>query len=159
MSALGSDIRKPTLGIDYGGQRVGLAVSVGFAPRPIDVLSHGNVESLIARILDVASTERVARIVVGLPLNADGTEGPQADVTRKFAKLLAAETLLPVMLWDERHTSQQAEEQMIAAGTSAKARREKLDAIAAALLLQDFFANDGVSAELVTAEESDDQDE
>lgn len=159
MNTFGSDIRKPTLGIDYGGQRVGLAVSVGFAPRPVDVLTHGTVESLIERMLAVASTEQVARIVIGLPLNTDGTEGPQADVTREFAKQLAAETSLPVMLWDERHTSQQAEEQMIAAGTSAKARREKLDAIAAALLLQDFFANDGAGAERVTVEEPDNQDE
>lgn len=156
---LGTGIQKPTLGIDYGGQRVGVAVSVGFAPRPIDVLSHGTIESLIERILALASQEQVARIVVGLPLNADGTEGEQANVTRKFAQELAAATSLPVVMWDERYTSQQAEEQMIAAGTSSKARRDKADAIAAALLLQDFFANDGAGAERITAEETDDQDE
>lgn len=144
-------IREPTMGIDYGGRRVGIAAGVGFAPRPIDVLPHGDdVGALIERILAIADDEGVERIVVGLPLNADGSEGEQAAATRAFAERLAATTSRPVLLWDERHTSQQAQEQMIAAGTGQKTRRDRLDAVAAAVLLQDFFAQDGAGAERVS---------
>lgn len=141
-----------TLGIDYGGRRVGLAVSVGIAPRPLDVLPHSIVDSLIERILEIAEYEDVTQIVVGLPLEADGTEGEQARMTRAFSQRLAAATSLPVFLWDERYTSRDAEAQMIAAGTGQKARQEKLDAVAAAILLQRFFAQDGAGAERVVPE-------
>lgn len=159
MNPLSFGVQEPTLGIDYGGRRVGLAVSIGFAPRPIDVLQHGEMESLIERILSVASAERVTRIVVGLPLHADGTEGDQAKTTREFAELLAMATSLPVLLWDERHTSQQAADQMISAGTSQKARHDKLDAVAAAMLLKDFFEHNGAGAERVAPQQPDNQNE
>jgi len=118
------------LAIDYGKRRVGIAAGVGMAPRPVVVLPHGSLDSLIERIVRLARSERADKIIVGLPLNADGSEGEQAIQSRAFAEALAVRTDIPVFLWDERYTSQEAQQQMIAAGTTQKARREKLDAVA-----------------------------
>nr|WP_290666547.1 Holliday junction resolvase RuvX [Ardenticatena sp.] len=137
------------LAIDYGKRRVGVAAGVGMAPRPVGVLPHGSLDSLIERILHLARSEGADKIIVGLPLNADGSEGEQAAQSRAFAEALAAQTDIPVFLWDERYTSQDAQQQMIAAGTTQKARREKLDAVAAAVMLEHYFARQGTGAERV----------
>ena len=142
-------VRRPTLGVDYGERRVGVAFSLGHVPRPVAVLPHGTISSLVARVLELARREGAEQIVVGWPLNADGSEGPQAQKSRAFAEALAAAADLPVYLWDERYTSQEALEQMIEAGTRQKARRQRLDAVAAALILQDFFAQEGTGARRV----------
>jgi putative holliday junction resolvase len=139
-----------TFAIDYGASRVGTAASSGFHARPLEVLPHGSIESLIARLLKLAHQEMVTRFVVGLPVNADGTEGEQAAAARAFAATLAAATPLPVYLWNEYGSSQAAQAQMIGASTSRKARREKLDAIAAAVFLQEFVEQQGTGAELVS---------
>ncbi|MBA3531300.1 MAG: Holliday junction resolvase RuvX [Ardenticatenales bacterium] len=138
-----------TLAIDYGSARVGTAVSVGWMARPLDVFPHGSIESLLARLLALCTQEQVTKIVVGLPLNADGTEGEQATVVRGFATELAQTTNLEIFLWNEYGSSQAAQAQMIGASRSRKARREKLDAIAAALFLQEFVEQNGVGAERV----------
>ncbi|MDQ7030037.1 MAG: Holliday junction resolvase RuvX [Ardenticatenia bacterium] len=145
------ETKRPTLGIDYGECRVGVAFSLGYVPRALAVLPHGDMVSLVKRIVAIAEREGAEQIVVGWPLNADGTEGEQARKSRTFAEALAAATSLPVYLWDERFTSQEALHQMIAAGTRRKARRHRLDAVAAALILQDFFEQAGVSARRVSS--------
>lgn len=137
------------LAVDYGKRRVGVAAGVGMAPRPVAVLPHGSLESLIARLVELARAEQAAKIIVGLPLNTDGSEGEQAAQCRAFAEALAAQTDIPVYLWDERYTSKDAQQQMIAAGTTQKARREKLDAVAAAVMLEHYFEHQGVGAERV----------
>lgn len=135
-----------TLAIDYGSARVGTAVSAGFMARPLEVIPHGTVEALIARLKELARGEMVTRFLVGLPVNADGSEGEQAAVVRQFARALAAATAQPVFLWDEYGSSQAAQQQMIGAGTSRRARRDQLDAWAAAVFLQEFVERDGVGA-------------
>lgn len=137
------------LAVDYGKRRVGVAAGVGLAPRPVAVLPHGSLDSLIERILHLARNEHADKIIVGLPLNADGSEGEQAAQSRAFAEALASQTKIPVFLWDERYTSKDAQQQMIAAGTTQKARREKLDAVAAAVMLEHYFAHQGAGAERV----------
>jgi putative Holliday junction resolvase len=138
-----------TLAIDYGASRVGVAVSAGFLPRPLDVLQHGALEPLIERLLAIAKREMATRLLVGLPVNADGTEGEQARSVRYFARRLAAATTLPVWLWNEYGSSQAARDGMIAANTSRRARKSKLDALAAAAFLQEFIEQNGVGAERV----------
>ncbi len=142
-------MKRPTLGIDYGERRVGVAFSLGYVPRALAVLPHGEITSLVERVLAIARREGACQIVVGWPLNADGSEGEQARKSRAFAEALAATTELPVYLWDERYTSQEALNHMIAAGTRRKARRHRLDAVAAALMLQDFFEQGGAGARRV----------
>jgi putative Holliday junction resolvase len=138
-----------TLAIDYGATRVGVAASAGFLPRPLDVLQHGALEGLIERLLKMAQSEMATRILIGLPVNADGTEGTQAKSVRYFAQRLANATPLPVWLWNEYGSSQAAQAQMIAANTSKKSRKTKLDALAAAAFLQDYIDQNGEGAERV----------
>lgn len=138
-----------TLAIDYGATRVGVAASAGFLPRPLDVLQHGAMASLIERLLKIAKSEMATRFVVGLPVNADETEGEQAKAVRYFAQRLANSTPLPVWLWNEYGSSQAAQAQMIATHTSKKARKTKLDALAAAAFLQEYNDRNGEGAERI----------
>lgn len=145
-----------TLAIDYGTRRVGLAVSAGFLARPLDVLPHGAIEGLVARILDVADREQATRFVVGLPVHADGSEGEQAEATRLFARYLAGQTPRPVLLFDEYGSSQSAQSALIASGAGRRKRRGRLDAVAAAKFLQDFVDREGEGAERILPEEQQD---
>lgn len=138
-----------TVAIDYGAARVGVAASAGFLPRPLDVLQHGTFAALLERLLALATREQATRLVVGLPVNADGTEGDQAKSVRYFAQRLANSTTLPVWLWNEYGSSQAAQANMIAANTRKKARKQKLDALAAAAFLQEYIEQNGVGAERV----------
>ncbi len=138
-----------SLAIDYGATRVGVAASAGFLPRPLDVLQHGALDGLIERLLKIARNEMATRIIIGLPVNADSTEGEQAKSVRYFAQRLANATVLPVWLWNEYGSSQAAQAQMIAANTSKKARKTKLDALAAAAFLQEYIEQNGEGAERV----------
>ncbi|MCZ7573869.1 MAG: Holliday junction resolvase RuvX [Ardenticatenaceae bacterium] len=138
-----------TLAIDYGVRRVGVAVSAGVLARPLTVMPHGRRESLIARLLDLAHEEQVGLLLVGLPLNGDGSIGPQAEKTMRFARALAAATSLPVYLWDERRSSVAAQQALIATGRRRKARQQQLDAYAAAAFLQDYLDEGGRGAILV----------
>lgn len=135
-----------TLAIDYGGRRVGVAVSAGILARPLTVLPHGRLESLIARLLALARQEQANRLLVGLPLNADGSIGPQAEKTIRFAQRLAAASPSPVYLWDERRSSAAAQQALIATGRRRKARKQQLDAYAAAAFLQEYLDEEGRGA-------------
>lgn len=146
-----------TFAIDYGRRRVGTAVSAGFHARPLEVLHHGEPDALVARLLELAHREQATRIVVGLPRNADGSEGEQAALTREFATRLADASPLPVLLWDEYGSTARAQEQLIASGRRRKRRRERLDAVAAAMLLQDFVERGPEGAERVRVEEEPDE--
>ncbi len=128
-----------TLAVDYGTVRVGLALCVGWIARPLEILPHRSLSSLIERILNVAKEELVTQFLVGLPVNADGSEGEQAKIARTFAHALASHTTLPVLLWNEYGSSFNAQQQMIASNTRRKKRRKKLDAVAAAVFLQEFI--------------------
>ena len=76
-------IAPPTLGVDYGLRRVGVCVGVGFASRPLEVIEHDeDIDAVVARLLQIARRERIASIVVGLPLEKDGAEGLQCAATR-----------------------------------------------------------------------------
>lgn len=137
------------LAIDYGERRVGVAVSGGVLARPLEVLAHGRLDSLVNRLLELARREQATRLIIGFPLNEDGSIGPQAEKTLAFARRLAAVASCPVFLWDERRSSQTAQRAMIATGSRRKARKEQLDAYAAAAILQDYLDQGGAGAVLV----------
>lgn len=127
------------LGVDYGLARTGLAVSVGIAPRPllrIDARDATTAASLVA----AAARENLAdEIVLGLPLNAAGERGEQAEKTLLFARKLAqAAPRLPLLLLDERFTSQEAD--AVLAHLDPETRRALRDSAAAASLLERYFA-------------------
>ena len=132
-----------TLGVDFGLRRVGLALSGGFAPLPLSVLpcddddAANDFRDIARRSARIAVGEGASQIVVGMPLNAAGEEGEQANVTRTFASTLAlAAAPLPVFLWDERFSTAEARLRMTAYASTAGA----LDAVAATVILENFFA-------------------
>ena len=87
-------------------------------------------------MLDYAAKESVAGLVIGLPLNMDGSEGPRAQATRAFIRNLRPLSDLPVLYWDERLSSYAAEQAMLEADMSRKKRARNIDQIAASIILQ-----------------------
>ncbi len=131
------------LAIDYGTKRTGLAVcdAAETIASPYGVL-HGQ-KDLIPQIGRVVASENIEAIVLGLPLNMDDSEGPQAKKVRAFAKQLQAQVQVPIYLQDERLSSFGAEEKLEEIGLPKGKRRERLDALAAAEILQAFFGAQG----------------
>jgi putative Holliday junction resolvase len=127
------------LAIDYGAKRTGLAVcdAAETIASPYSVL-HGQ-KDLIRRIGRVVASENIEAIVLGLPLNMDDTEGPQARKVRAFAKELQSHVPVPVCFQDERLSSFGAEQKLEEFGLSKGKKRERLDALAAAEILQAFL--------------------
>ena len=130
------------LGIDYGGKRIGLAVSDagGKMALPLTTLqSHGTVDQHAAAVLAASDDFDIEAFVVGLPLNMDGTEGKQAKLARRFGAELQRASRKPVHFADERLSSQAAAELLRPAGLTRKKRKHRLDRIAAKVMLQDFL--------------------
>ena len=135
-----------TLAIDLGSKRVGLALSdegARFAT-PYEVLTVSSPDHATAEILRVIQKEGVLRLVVGLPLNMDGSLGPASLSTISWARTLSAQSHLPLIFIDERLSSFDAEQQLTTrkrAGEklTRKRKKEQLDALAAATFLQDFL--------------------
>jgi putative Holliday junction resolvase len=132
------------LGIDAGERRVGVALSdeMRLLASPLAVLdrAHGLAPVLDA-IADVARSEGVTHMVVGLPLNADGSHGRQARRAQDFARVAERVVGVPVEMWDERLSTQEAENIVRGQGRNMRRVRERgqLDAIAAAVILQDYL--------------------
>lgn len=130
------------MGIDYGDARTGVAISdllctiVGTTT----VIPSRNVEKAIADLVRLASESQVGEIVVGLPKNMDGTEGPRAQLCREFAQKLREATGLPVAMWDERRTTVEAHNILSAHNYHGKKRKETVDAVAASLILEGYMA-------------------
>jgi putative Holliday junction resolvase len=134
------------LALDVGDRRVGVAVSdeTGLLATPLLVLHRRSKVDDFARIARLAREQRVSGLVVGHPLNADGSPGPQAQRIERYAAALAEALLaegldLPLTLWDEYGSTQRAQEAMIAAGRKARDRQARIDAVAAAVILQDYL--------------------
>ncbi len=126
------------LGIDLGTKTIGLAISdSGWSiASPVTTIKRRKFSSDAAELLDYAERENVGGLVMGLPLNMDGSEGPRAQATRAFVRNLLAMTDLPVLYWDERLTTHAADEAMLEANMSRKKRAKNVDRIAASIILQ-----------------------
>ena len=130
------------LAVDYGTKRVGLAVcdELEFGAYPLaTVVRSRSLNHDLAEIARLARKEEAEAIVVGLPLNADGSQGPSADAAAAFAKSLGRHTPLPITLHDEFLTTWEAQEELIAADVSRKKRRAVIDQMAAVYLLEAFL--------------------
>ncbi len=127
------------LAIDYGAKRTGLAICDAGERlvSPLAVLQGQ--KGLIEKIRQVVAAENIEAIVLGLPLNMDGSEGPQAQRVRTFAGQLRQQVGIPVHFQDERLSSFGAEEKLQEIGLSRGKRQERLDALAAAEILQTFL--------------------
>lgn len=130
------------MGVDYGDARTGIAISdllcsiVGSTT----VIHSRNTDKTIAQIVRLAKENTVGEIVVGLPRNMDGSEGVRAELCRSLAQRLEDETGLPVKLWDERRTTVEAHNILSEHNYHGKKRKNTVDAVAAALILEGYLA-------------------
>ncbi|HYM96392.1 MAG TPA: Holliday junction resolvase RuvX [Candidatus Sulfotelmatobacter sp.] len=127
-----------TLAVDPGTKRVGVAVSdpTGTIAQALTTLAAEPAASLAARVVELARAHEAARVVVGLPRRMDGSYGPEAAAARELADAIRKASGLPVELVDERLTTVAAERSLIAGGQSRAKRRQTVDRVAAAILLQ-----------------------
>jgi putative Holliday junction resolvase len=126
------------LGLDLGSKTIGVAVSDPDRrlATGVETIRRTRFTSDAARLLALAAERRVVGLVLGLPVNMDGSEGPRAQATRAFARNLAGRTELPIALWDERLSTAAVERDLIAADASRKKRAAVIDQHAAAYILQ-----------------------
>lgn len=131
------------LAIDYGGRRTGLAVADGETriAIPFSVIEAANNEDRLAGLRRAVDELGPDALVLGLPLNMDGSEGPAAKTVRTFAALIGEHFGLPVHFIDERLTSHDAEGRLGEAGLTGRRRKARRDAVAAAVFLRDFLVN------------------
>jgi putative Holliday junction resolvase len=125
-------------GLDLGTKTIGIALSdPGLKlASPLKTLSRSKFAKDAEALLAVCAREKVGGIILGFPINMNGTEGPRAQATRAFLRSLVPLTALPVVLWDERLSTAAAERAMIEADVSRRKRAERIDAAAAAFILQ-----------------------
>lgn len=139
--AVGADLVR-ALGVDPGTKRIGLAVSdlTGTIASPLLVVQRSkSPRHDLTEIARIARTEEAEVIVVGLPINMDGSLGPAAKAATLFAERLATVAGVPVELHDERRTTVTADRAMLAAGLNAIERRQRVDKVAAAVMLQSWL--------------------
>src|SRR6516225_4704659 len=130
--------RGALIGLDLGTKTIGVAASDPDRriAAPVETISRTRFNRDAERILELAAERRAAGLVLGLPVNMDGSEGPRAQSTRAFARNLAQLTDLPVALWDERLSTAAVERALIAADASRARRKSVIDQHAAAYILQ-----------------------
>jgi putative pre-16S rRNA nuclease len=128
-------------GIDFGRRWIGIALadSEGLAVHPVDVIERRSLSRDLQTIRARLAAMEVTRVIVGLPLNMNGSVGPQARAAEAFANNLHQATGLPVELFDERLTSFEAEQRLSALPGRKAGRRKAVDAVAAAVILEGWF--------------------
>ena len=129
------------MGIDYGDARTGLAVSdeMNILVGEAWTVNEWNPESVADVIAQEAQKRNVGRLVLGLPKNMDGSEGPRAEKCRDFAELLRSKTDIELVMWDERRSSIEAHAILHANGKKEKKHRKTVDAVAASLILEGYL--------------------
>ena len=130
------------LAIDYGDARTGVAVSdpSGLLAGFTTVIHSHRSEEVIARLCELILAHGPEKLVMGYPRNMDGTEGPRAELYRAFAQRLEEAAGMEVVLWDERRTTVDAHRILTETGNRGKKRKEKVDAVAATLILEGYLA-------------------
>lgn len=129
------------LAVDYGTVRIGLALSdpSGFLAQSLDVLRRKSDEDAVAKIATIVDERDVHEVVVGLPLNMNGSEGEKATICRRFAQMLESELGKPVHMFDERLTTVAAQRTLIEQDVRRNKRKQVVDAVAATVLLQTYL--------------------
>lgn len=129
------------MAIDYGDAHTGVAVSdpTGFLAGFTTVIDGYRPEAVVERIALLAKEHGAERIVLGHPINMDGTRGPRAEKAQAMKALLEEVTGLPVVLWDERRTTIDAHQILFQSGKNAKKRKKVVDAVAASLILEGYL--------------------
>ena len=125
-------------GLDFGDKTIGIAVSDRMlsVATPLETIRRDKFTTDAARLLAVLTEREIGGIILGLPRNMDGSEGPRCQKTRAFARNLSRLTELPIGYWDERLSTVAAERALLEADTSRKRRAEVIDHVAASYILQ-----------------------
>lgn len=126
------------IGLDLGEKTIGVAVSDGMrsVATPLETVKRRKFGLDAARLLEIIEGRALVGIILGLPRNMDGSEGPRCQSTRSFARNLSTLTPLPISFWDERLSTVAAERALLEADTTRKRRAEVIDHIAASYILQ-----------------------
>jgi putative holliday junction resolvase len=129
------------LALDHGTKRIGVAVSdeLKLIAQPLEFIPAEPFVAVLKRLRELISEKQVESILIGMPRNMNGTYGPAADKVREFIALLRNEITVPIKTWDERLTSAQANRFLIEGNVRREARKEKVDQMAAAILLQSYL--------------------
>jgi putative Holliday junction resolvase len=130
------------LALDVGKKRIGLAVSdeLGLTAQGIETLERTRIRDDLAKLKELCVRWNVQTLLIGKPLHMSGSESRQSEYTREFAARLAGHLHLPVIFWDERLTSVEAERLMREGGASLEQRKKAVDRLAAVLLLESYLA-------------------
>lgn len=125
-------------GLDFGDKTIGIAISDlrRMVATPAETLRRVKFTEDATRLLALLTARDIRGIILGLPLNMDGSTGPRVQATQAFARNLARLTDLPIAFWDERLSTVAAERALLEADTSRKRRKEVIDAVAAGYILQ-----------------------
>jgi len=126
------------LGLDVGSKTIGLALSdtTRAVATPLTTIKRIKFTRDVVELSEIIETHDISALVIGLPLNMDGSEGPRSQSVRAFARNLASHISLPVTFWDERLSTAAAERTLLEADASRKRRSEVIDKMAAAIILQ-----------------------
>ena len=129
------------MALDVGSARVGVAISdpLGLTAQPISTIQRTGIRQDLKAIVDLARKHEADSIVVGLPLKLDGETGPAAASILQFVDRLRAVVSIPVVTWDERLSTVQAERALLEGDVSRRRRRDTIDKVAAAIILQAYL--------------------
>lgn len=138
------------MGIDYGEKRIGLAISdpLGLTAQGLKTMKRTNIQEDIQRIKEIVREKDVSEIVVGLPKHMDGSLGEKAQVVLAFIESLKEHIHIPIHAIDERLSTVRAHKAMLLGDLSRKKRKERIDMIAAQLILQDYLDRSGITRTL-----------
>ncbi len=130
-----------TLALDHGTKRIGVAISdeLGIIAQPLEFIPAEPVAAFHLRLAAILADKKVDEIVVGMPFNMDGSTGPSAQRVERFVEELKTRVTQPVHTCDERLTTCEAENLLISAGTRRQKRKQVIDKMAAAVLLQSYL--------------------
>ena len=129
------------LALDHGTKRIGVAVSdeLKMIAQPLEYILAAPSADFLARLKELIHDKEVELILIGMPRNMDGTYGPAAQKVQEFVAALKGALTVPIKLWDERLTSAQANRILIQGNVRRDKRKEKVDKMAAAILLQSYL--------------------
>ncbi|WP_373044607.1 Holliday junction resolvase RuvX [Vulgatibacter sp.] len=129
------------LALDVGDKTIGVAASdeLGWTAQPVRTIRRSNLAQDLDELAGIVEERQPARFVIGLPINMDDTEGPRAAKTRRFAEHVAARFALPIVLWDERLSTWEAERMLREMNVDARKRKAVIDTVAAVVILKSYL--------------------
>ncbi|MCD6177125.1 MAG: Holliday junction resolvase RuvX [Candidatus Cloacimonetes bacterium] len=129
------------MGIDFGTVRIGIALSdpLQIISQPFKVIP--NTENTISEICKIIKSEKVGKIILGLPLNLDGEDTKKTLEVRKFSEMLESNIDIPVIFWDERYTTVEANEYLKQMGYNIAKSKKVIDKVAASIILKSYMEN------------------